>query len=168
MLVIVHKYLVVLTWRTLCLQMCSRKTVKLIQKLSAREELRAPVQRSRIILRKTGWSLEFIGFRAIEILHNWCGYSLSYTPLEIWICESLSVRINHPATNANELGPAWQNIAGKSEIHGQKENGLELFRSRRHFGESTQPNTLNQPQWSALHFKRGRKSILMSRPLSMK
>ena len=45
MLVIVHKYLVVLTWRTLCLQMCSRKTVKLIQKLSAREELRAPVQR---------------------------------------------------------------------------------------------------------------------------
>ena len=132
MLVIVHKYLVVLTWRTLCLQMCSRKTVKQIQKLSAREELRAPVQRltlslackqallfvrakrakrerasewrscegprllsraSRastfhdipqmesllagyIILRKTSWSLEFIAFRAIKILHNWCGYSL--------------------------------------------------------------------------------------------
>ena len=46
MLVIVHKYFVVLTRRTLCLQMCSRKTVKLIQKLLARiEELRAPVQR---------------------------------------------------------------------------------------------------------------------------
>ena len=29
MLTIDHKYLVVLTWRTLCLHMCSRKTVKL-------------------------------------------------------------------------------------------------------------------------------------------
>ena len=34
MLTIDHKYLVVLTWRTLCLHMCSRKTVKLIQKFS--------------------------------------------------------------------------------------------------------------------------------------
>ena len=34
MLTIDRKYLVVLTWRTLCLHMCSRKTVKLIQKLS--------------------------------------------------------------------------------------------------------------------------------------
>ena len=31
--------------------------------------------------------------------------------------------INHPAKNANKLGPAWQNIAVKSDIHGQKENG---------------------------------------------
>ena len=62
--------------------------------------------------------------------------------------------------NANELGPAWQNIAGKGigkgDIHGQKENGLEFFRSslRRHFKEIKQPKTLNKPQWRALHFKR--------------
>ena len=57
------------------------------------------------------------------------------------------MRINHPAKNANELGPAWQNIAVESDIfHGQKENGLELFRSRRHFKEIKQPITLNQPQ----------------------
>ena len=36
------------------------------------------------------------------------------------------MRINHPTKNANELGPAWQNIAVKR----QKENGLELFRSK--------------------------------------
>ena len=37
------------------------------------------------------------------------------------------MRINHPAKNANEMGPAWQNIAVlKSDIHKQKENGLEL------------------------------------------
>ena len=65
---------------------------------------------------------------------------------EIWICKSLSMRIYHPAKNTNELGPASQNIAGKSDIHGQKENGLELFRSKRHFGEIKQPKTLNQPQ----------------------
>ena len=29
----------------------------------------------------------------------------------------------------------WQNIAGKSHIHGHKENRLKLFKSRRHFGE---------------------------------
>ena len=34
----------------------------------------------------------------------------------------------HPAKNANGLGPAWQNLAGKSHIHRQKENGLELFK----------------------------------------
>ena len=56
------------------------------------------------------------------------------------------MRINHPAKNTNELGPVSQNIAGKSDIHGQKENGLELFRSKRHFGEIKQPKTLNQPQ----------------------
>ena len=33
--------------------------------------------------------------------------------------------LNHPAKNANELGPAWQNIAVKSDIHEQKENDLE-------------------------------------------
>ena len=58
----------------------------------------------------------------------------------------------HPAKNANELGPAWQNLAGKSHIHGHKENGLELFKFRRNFGEIKQPITLNQPQWRTLHF----------------
>ena len=37
-------------------------------------------------------------------------------------------------------------IAGKSHIRGHKENRLELFKSRRHFGEIKQPKTLNQPQ----------------------
>ena len=49
-------------------------------------------------------------------------FSLSYNPLfwdlDLW------------KKNASELGPAWQNIAGKSDIHKQDENGLELFRSR--------------------------------------
>ena len=53
------------------------------------------------------------------------------------------MRINHPAKNTNEMGPAWQNIAVKSDIRGQKENGLELFRFRRHFEEIKQPKTLN-------------------------
>ena len=44
---------------------------------------------------------------------------------------------NRPAKSAKELGPAEQNIAGKSDIHGQK-----LFRSRMHFGEIKQPKTL--------------------------
>ena len=84
-----------------------------------------------IILRKTSWSLEFIAFRAImtyishiAVLHDsWCSFSLSYNPLlrDLDICKSLFMRINHPAKNANELGPAWQNIAVKSDIHGQKE-----------------------------------------------
>ena len=43
--------------------------------------------------------------------------------------------ISHPAKNANKLGQVWQNIVVKSDIHGQKENGVELFRSRRHFEE---------------------------------
>ena len=43
--------------------------------------------------------------------------------------------ISHPAKNANKLGQVWQNIVVKSDIHGQKENGLELFRSRKHFEE---------------------------------
>ena len=84
----------------------------------------------------------------IAILHSWCSFSLSYNPchfffFEIWICKSLSVRIyNRPAKSAKELGPAWQNIAGKSDIHGQKQSGLELFRSRMHFGEIKQTKTL--------------------------
>ena len=45
----------------------------------------------------------------------------------------------HPAKNANELGPAWQNLVGKCHIHEHKENGLELLKSRRHFGEIKQP-----------------------------
>ena len=43
-------------------------------------------------------------------------------------------------------------IAGKSHIHGHKENRLELFKSRRHFGEIKQPKTLNQLQSRTLHF----------------
>ena len=49
---------------------------------------------------------------------------------------------NRPAKSAKELGPAWQNTAGKSDIHGQKGSGLELFRSRVHYGEIKQPKTL--------------------------
>ena len=37
-------------------------------------------------------------------------------------------------------------IAGESHIHGHKENRLELFKFRRHFGEINQRKTLNQPQ----------------------
>ena len=50
--------------------------------------------------------------------------------------------ISHPTKNANKLGQVWQNIVVKSDIHGQKENGLELFRSRRHF-EEINPLSLN-------------------------
>ena len=64
------------------------------------------------------------------------------------------MRINHSAKNANELGPAWQNIVVKSDIHRQKENGLELFRSRRHFEEIKQPKTLNQLQNEELYFSK--------------
>ena len=60
------------------------------------------------------------------------------------------MRINHPTKNANELGPAWQNIAVKR----QKENGLELFRSRKHFKEIKQPITLNQPQNEELYLSK--------------
>ena len=28
--------------------------------------------------------------------------------------------LKHPVKNTNELGPAWQNIAGNHHIHGQK------------------------------------------------
>ena len=64
------------------------------------------------------------------------------------------MRINHPAKNASELGPAWQNIAVKSDIHGQKENGLELFRSRRHFEEIKQPKMPNQLQNEELYISK--------------
>ena len=127
--------------------------MKLIQKSSPREELRAPVQRLASPLEKqTGVKnsllLEQFWLSHIAILHSLCSFSLSYNPchfffFKIWICKSLSVRIyNHPAKSAKELGPAWQNIAGKSDIHEQKESGLELFISRMHFGEIQQPKTL--------------------------
>ena len=90
----------------------------------------------------------------------------------------------HPAENGNELGPAWQNLAGKSDIHGHKENRLELCKSRRHFGKIKQPKTVSQRQWRTLHFLKRpkmkmllhqrtnhadhRKSIRVSRPLSSK
>ena len=64
------------------------------------------------------------------------------------------MRINHPAKNTNEMGPAWQNIAVKSDVCGQKENGLELFRFRRHFEEIKQPKTLNQPQNEELYISK--------------
>ena len=60
------------------------------------------------------------------------------------------MRINHPTKNANELGPAWQNIAVKR----QEENGLELFRSRRHFEEMKQPKMPNQLQNEELYISK--------------
>ena len=50
-------------------------------------------------------------------------------------------------------------IAGKSLIHGHKENRLELFKSRRHFGEIKRAKRANHADQS--------KSICVSRPLSM-
>ena len=70
---------------------------------------------------------------------------------DLAICENLKSRVK-ASRSVNELGQAWQNIAGKSHIHGHKENRLKLFKSRRHFGEIKQPKTLNQPQWRALQF----------------
>ena len=52
------------------------------------------------------------------------------------------------------MGPGWQNIAVRSDIHEQKEIGLELFRSRRHFEEIRQPKTLNQPQNKELYISK--------------
>ena len=46
-------------------------------------------------------------------------------------------------------GPAWQNIAGKKWHPWTQKKHLELFTSRRHFGEIKQPKTLNQPQGRA-------------------
>ena len=103
MLTIDHKYLVVLRWRTICLQKCSRKTVKLIQKLSPREELRVSVQRLASSLEKqagvkNSLLLEQSWLSHIAILHSWCHLlSLSYNPchffffffFEVWICKSL-------------------------------------------------------------------------------
>ena len=50
------------------------------------------------------------------------------------------------------MGSAWQTIAGKSQIHGHKENRSKLIKSRRHFEEIKQPKTLNQLQWSQKSF----------------
>ena len=94
MLAIVHKYLVMLTWRILCLQLCSRKTEansKVI--LSAREELRAQVQRLALSSEKLAgvWNsllLDQSWLSQMEILHSWCSFSLSYNlllrDLDLW------------------------------------------------------------------------------------
>ena len=50
--------------------------------------------------------------------------------------------ISHPAKNANKPGQVWQNIVVKRDFHGQKENDIELFRSRKHF-EEINPLSLN-------------------------
>ena len=85
-----HKYLVVLTGRTLCLHMCSRKTVKLIQKFSLqyKDSQQAAVKHSLL--------LEQLWLSHIAILHSWCSFRLSCNPchfffffFEIWICKSL-------------------------------------------------------------------------------
>ena len=80
MLTIDYKYLVVLTWRTLCLYMCGRKTVN--QKLSPREELRAPVQRIASSIKKqagveNSLLLEQSWLSLIAILRRWCSFSSS-------------------------------------------------------------------------------------------
>ena len=41
------------------------------------------------------------------------------------ILRELDITIR-PAKNANELVPAWQNIAGNRHIHGEKENRLKF------------------------------------------
>ena len=70
----------------------------------------------------------------------------------------------HPAENANELvlaqpansrrktKPSVTKHCRKSRIQEHKENRLELFKPRWHFGEIKQPKTLDQLQWGALHF----------------
>ena len=50
--------------------------------------------------------------------------------------------ISHPAKNANKPGQVWQNIVVKRDFHGQKENDIELFRSRKPF-EEINPLSLN-------------------------
>ena len=48
-----------------------------------------------------------------------------------------------PAKNANELGPAWQNIAGNRHIYGQKENRFKIIQIQKAIaGEIKQPKTL--------------------------
>ena len=60
------------------------------------------------------------------------------------------------------------NIAGKSDIHGQKQSGLELFRSRMHFGEIKQPKTLLISRNEQLYILKEVENQYVSRPLSMK
>ena len=64
MLTIDHKYLVVLTWRTLCLHMCSRQTVTIIQKFSLqyKDSQQAGVKHS--LLLEQSWLSD------IAILHS--------------------------------------------------------------------------------------------------
>ena len=100
-----------------------------------REKLNTPTEWTIIAIERNGQ------IPSLQSTSSWFG-SVNHYPWEF----------KHPAKNANELGPAWQNLAGKSHIHGHKENGLELFKSKRHFGEIKHPKTLNQPQWRTLHF----------------
>ena len=60
-------------------------------------------------------------------------------------------------------GPAWQNIAGKKWHPWTQKKHLELFTSRRHFGEINQPKTLLLLHQRANHADH-RKSICVSRP----
>ena len=65
----------------------------------------------------------------IGSLQLWsCGPARSFSLscnrfFEMWITGSENHYpwefLKHPAKNANELGPAWQNIAGNRHIHGQ-------------------------------------------------
>ena len=174
MLTIDHKHLVVLTWHTLCLHMCSRKTVKLswFKVITKRGRLASTLEKQAGV--KNSLLLEQSWLSHIEILHSWCSFSLSYNPchfffFKIWICKSLSLRIyNRPAKSAKKLGPAWQNIVGKSGIHGQKESGLELFRSRMHFGEIKQPKTLLISHNEQLYILKEVENQYVSWPLGMK
>ena len=101
-----------------------------------REKLNTPTDNEQLFRLKRMGKIP-----SIQSTSSWFG-SVNHYPWEF----------QHPAKNSNELGPAWQNLVGKSHFHGHKENGLELFKSRRHFGEIKQPKTLNQPKWRTLHF----------------
>ena len=132
-----------------------------------REKLNTPTDNEQLFrLKRMGKIPSF------QSTSSWFG-SVNHYPWEF----------KHPAKNANELGPAWQNLAGKSHIHGHKENRLELCKTRRRFGKIKQPKTVNQRRWRTLHFLKKqkkkmllhqranhadqRKSVCVSRPLSM-
>ena len=64
--------------------------------------------------------------------------------------QNLSIKIKKYPWTWSMTGGPWNRskvgVQGKSDIHGQEENGLELFISRRHFEENKQSKTLNQAQ----------------------